>query len=39
MPDIEKQGRDSRETEFIHKPLGGIKADIPQRDLILTVLR
>jgi hypothetical protein len=38
MSDIKEQRRNSRETKVLNEPLGGIKADVTETDLVVAAL-
>jgi hypothetical protein len=35
VSDVEMQGYHSRETEILDKPLGGVEADVTERDFVV----
>jgi hypothetical protein len=35
VSDVEVQGCHTRETEVLDKPLGGVEADVTERDLVV----
>ena len=39
MSDIQKQGCHARKTEILDNPLGGIKGDVAEADLVLPAFR